>query len=68
MIIAKTDAMQMARLSKGWSRTKLAAEAGITPQTIGRIERGLSASPEIAKKIADALEAHTTDLFTIEQK
>ena len=64
-IKVKIEAMQMARLSKGWSRKKLAAEAGVTPQTIGRIERGLSASPEIAKKIADALEANTTDLFTI---
>jgi len=64
-IKAKIEAIQMARLSKGWSRKRLAAEAGTTPQTIGRIESGLSASPETIKKVADALGRPVSELFAI---
>jgi len=39
----------------GWSKMKLAQEAGVTPQTIGKAENGESIMLRSATKIAQAL-------------
>ena len=67
-IIAKSEEMQRARIAKGWNRVQLAGAAGVTAQSISRIEKGENAGPGTAKKIADALEISVNDLFTIDAK
>lgn len=68
MITAKTDALKIARIDKGWSCANLARVAGVTSPTVTRIEKGLSASPETAKKLADSLGKSISELFTIGTK
>ena len=67
-IIAKSEEMQRARISKGWSCARLGRESGVTGQSISRIERGEYTSPSTAKKIADTLGLPVNDLFTIDAK
>lgn len=67
-IIAKSEEMQRARIAKGWNRVQLATEAGVTAQSISRIEKGENAGPATAKKISDALGIPVDALFTIETK
>ena len=65
MITARTEAMKQARLERGWTCVKLAHEAGLSGSCVTRIERGGSASPETAKKLADSLDRGVTELFTV---
>lgn len=62
-IYAKDRVLEIARTEKGWSCAKLARMAGVAGPTATRIEKGLPASPETAKKLADALEKPLIDLF-----
>jgi transcriptional regulator with XRE-family HTH domain len=64
-ITARREEMQRARIIKGWNYSKLGREAGVTGQTVGRIERGENVSPGTAKKIADALGRPVAELFAI---
>lgn len=43
------------RVNLGWSRRKIALEAGISPLVVKRAEDGLPIRPDMAKAIADAL-------------
>ena len=45
-----------------------AAKAGVTAQSISRIEKGENAGPATAKKISDALGIPVDELFTINAK
>ena len=67
-IIAKSEEMQRARIARGWNRVQLAAKAGVTAQSISRIEKGENAGPATAKKISDALGIPVDELFTIDAK
>lgn len=43
------------RLQLGWSKMKLAQEAGVTPQTVSKAEDGEPITLRSARKIAQAL-------------
>ncbi|RYG24776.1 XRE family transcriptional regulator, partial [bacterium] len=47
--------VRRARESLGWTRQRLCAEAGISPQTLTKIERGGACTPGVERKLADAL-------------
>lgn len=47
--------MDTDRLSKGWTFSQLAAEAGVSVQTVSRFMGGEFQSPKAAKKLALAL-------------
>jgi DNA-binding XRE family transcriptional regulator len=66
MITAKIKELGIARLEKGWSRTKLAENAKVSASSVCRIEQGLPANPTTAKKLADALGKTVGDLFNYE--
>lgn len=65
MVKGNIEAIKAARLERGWSLSELAKQVDVTKETVARIERGLSAYPATAKKVADALERPVTELFTI---
>jgi len=65
MVKAKIEVLKAARLERGWSSSELAKRAGATNETVRRIERGCSAHPGTAKKLADVLEKPVMDLFSI---
>ena len=65
MVKANVEAIKAARLERGWSSAELAKRAGATNETVRRIERGCSATPRTAKKLADVLEKPVTELFSI---
>lgn len=50
-----TKLMETDRLSKGWTYSALAIEAGVSVQTVSRFLGGQFQSPKAAKKIAIAL-------------
>lgn len=52
--------MQADRLSKGWTFSDVAAEAGVSVQTVSRFFSGTFQSPKAAKKIAIALGYHVS--------
>jgi len=51
---------------KGWTRTKLGAEAGLTESAITLIEQGKRQSPDSIRKIARALRIPMRRLMTDE--
>lgn len=55
--------LKRARFNAGWSQEALAEKAGVSAETIRRIENGSRPSPVVAKKIADQFEVKPTDLF-----
>lgn len=56
--------MQRARKAKGMTVYDLAAEVGLTPGAISRIERGIrSARPANAKKLAEVLDLPIEDVL-----
>lgn len=65
MVKGNVEAIKAARLECGWSLSELARQIEVTKETVARIERGLSAYPSTAKKIADALGKPVAELFTI---
>lgn len=44
-----------AREAKGWNQAALAAEAGLSDNTIRKIERGVSVAPATLRKVLDVL-------------
>jgi Predicted transcriptional regulators len=44
----------------------LARKIGVTRQSIAAVERGLSPSPDLSKKIVEALGIEFDDVFSIE--
>jgi transcriptional regulator with XRE-family HTH domain len=57
MTAEHTTSIHQARTARGWSRARLAREAGITEQTIFRTERGHTVpSLETIQKIAAAFD------------
>ena len=65
MVKGNIEALKAARLERGWSLSELAKQVDVTKETVARIERGLSAYPATAKKVADALGRPVAELFTI---
>lgn len=55
-----------ARINAGHSVRSLARELDITPNTLSRLESGLSVHPATAKKIADYFGVQVTDLMLTE--
>lgn len=47
--------VRRARESLGWTRQRLCAEAGISPQTLAKVESGGACTPGVERKLADAL-------------
>lgn len=47
--------VQRSREGLGWTRTRFCEEAGISPQTLARVERGGGCSPAVERKIATAI-------------
>lgn len=57
------------RINLGWSASKLAQEAGISPPIIRRAENGMPVQAETAKAIADALsKAYEKDIKPLDIK
>ena len=65
MVKGKIEAIKAARLERGWSLSELAKQVNMTKETVARIERGCSAYPATAKKVADALGRPVAELFAI---
>lgn len=51
------EQLRMARAALGWGVRDLAERAGVTPNTISRIENGADALGSTSQKIQGALEA-----------
>lgn len=69
MTVIKTNCSKMTelRIKRGMKGADLARKVGVTRQAISAIERGESnPSPDVAKKITEALNITFDDLFTIE--
>jgi transcriptional regulator with XRE-family HTH domain len=47
--------VRRAREGLGWTRQRLCAEAGVSPQTLARIEGGRGCTPGVERKVAGAL-------------
>jgi transcriptional regulator with XRE-family HTH domain len=62
-LVRSPTPLQVARLSRGWSRTELAQEAGVTPQTVARVESGGSPLPSTRFVLAEALGVPRAELF-----
>lgn len=54
--------LEQKRKDKGLSREKLAAIAGVTAQTIWRIENGMNTTMKTHNKIIQALQNYTQDV------
>lgn len=65
MLKIKLEQFQQMRVNQGLSCQDLAKSSGVSASTICRLERGFSANPSTAKKLADALGCPVTDLFDI---
>lgn len=65
MLKVKLEHFQQARVNRGWSCVDLAKVSGVAASTICRLERGFSANPATAKRLADALDCPVTDLFEL---
>ncbi|KAA2242789.1 helix-turn-helix transcriptional regulator [Chitinophaga agrisoli] len=65
IIKAFGENLKSIRLKKGWTQTKLGVEAGMEPQHVGKLERGLH-EPGIvtAVMLARALECNISDLIS----
>lgn len=50
------------RRAKGWSQIKLAIEAGVSPTTISKLERGSECNLTTKRAIADALGVSPNDV------
>jgi transcriptional regulator with XRE-family HTH domain len=51
------------RLARGWNYCRMAREAGVSYNTVARLERGTSATrPEILRKIAESLSMTLAEL------
>tara|TARA_R110000787_G_scaffold189852_1_gene301413 strand:- start:298 stop:618 length:321 start_codon:yes stop_codon:yes gene_type:complete len=54
------------RRARGWTLERLAGEVGVSRETIGKVERGISAPLfETVEKIADALNVPPQNLFGV---
>jgi transcriptional regulator with XRE-family HTH domain len=58
-------ATERLRVAKGWSRERLAGEAGLSLATVERIEQGRTPQVTTAVKIATALDVSIADLFPV---
>lgn len=60
-IVAGRDPMvfaenvRLCRENLGWTRQRLCAEAGVSPQTLTKIERGQACTPGVERKLTQAL-------------
>lgn len=66
-IAAKPNALQAARLKKGYSLRELGGKAEVNYSTISKVERGIqkSVSPRVARQIYEALEGEFDDFFML---
>ena len=64
--IAKVDLAALLK-EKGWSRSKLAEEASVSPTTVTTICRNQKITYSKAEQIAQVLEMKPTDLFQVEK-
>jgi putative transcriptional regulator len=56
------------RTERGWQQAKLAVIAGVSPATVGNIERyGYPASPKLRARIAKALHVKVEDIWPREE-
>ena len=55
--------LRSARLNKGLTQRALAVEAGVSLATVQRLEGGLGARPDNAKRLADFFGVQVTDLM-----
>jgi transcriptional regulator with XRE-family HTH domain len=62
-ILSSADSARLQREKRGWSREKLAAEAGISFQTVYRLEHGRLPRVEHLVRIADALAVSLDELI-----
>ncbi|MFZ5591735.1 MAG: helix-turn-helix domain-containing protein [Bacillota bacterium] len=69
-IIARPNALQAARLRRGYSLRELAEISGVNFSTISKTEKGVQGriTPRVAKRICTALEASFDDFFIIAPK
>lgn len=64
-ICANIEKLQLARIEKGWSCAELSRKSGLSPQSISKIERGITVGPTAARKISEALNLPIGELFII---
>lgn len=73
-IVAGRDPMvfaenvRLCRENLGWTRQRLCAEAGVSPQTLTKIERGQACTPGVERKLTQALgtfEGRLWEIFPI---
>lgn len=57
--------VKIKRIELGYGQQKLAEKAGVTPQCLSNIERGITKSPkiEVMKKISEILGVSAQELF-----
>lgn len=58
--------LQAERLNRGLSRREAARQIGVPRETLRRLETGVGASPENAKKVADFFGVRVTDILPIQ--
>lgn len=68
MVKIKTNCLKLSeyRIRQGMKCADLARKIGVTRQSIAAVERGLSPSPDLSKKIVEALGIEFDDVFSIE--
>jgi len=62
MTTAYADRIKGLRVKRAWSQDELATASDINVRTVQRVERGLPASPDTLKALANAFEIDVTDL------
>jgi transcriptional regulator with XRE-family HTH domain len=67
IITARPNALQSARLRKGYSLREMAKISGVNFSTISKTEKGVQkrVTPRVARQICEALEASFDDLFIL---
>lgn len=55
--------LRLARLTRGWLQSDLAAQSGVSTDTISRVERGGLPTLTIAQALARALDSTLDELF-----
>lgn len=58
----KIDILNGARLQRGWSRVELSRRAGVDAKTVTNVLDGRHASPQMVRRLADALGVPMTEL------
>jgi transcriptional regulator with XRE-family HTH domain len=63
MIQIDTKRLEAERVLRGWSKTRLAALAGVDPATVSRLERGHHRKASTLKRVADVLGLRMEELL-----